>query len=107
MNTFDERWRACANTSRQALKADQSDTAPPVGFAARTVALARNAAPPADTDASDPLAVVLWQRQLFRALVGVSAVLLVLLALDYRGGQPSGIGMPHIERTVSEAFWLL
>lgn len=107
MKTFDERWRECANTSRQAPKADPTDTGAPVGFAARTVAIARTSAAATAADSSELLAAVLWQRQLFRALVGVSAVLLVLLAMDYRGGQPSSLGMPHIERSVSEAFWLL
>lgn len=105
MKTFDERWRDCANTARQAPA--QASTEAPPGFAARTVSIARNAASNAGSVSFEPLAVVLWQRQLFRALIGVSAVLLVLLVLDYRGAQPASLGMPHIERTVSEAFWLL
>lgn len=97
MSEFERRWQACAEDARRVTPPPAE---PPPGFVARV--LARRDSP----DRTLPVSA-LWERLGWRAVVAVTAVLLVMAALDYRDRPAAGLRVPHVERTVAAAFWML
>jgi hypothetical protein len=52
-------------------------------------------------------AAVIWERLGLRALAGVTALLLVVAALEYREGRGDRLTFPHVEHDVARVFWML
>ncbi len=97
MNTFDQRWQACAKRARQTVEADD---AVPYGFAARVTARWRARQTPSSADA-------VWERLSLRALTLATAILLICTAIELRPTHANSSWVPHIEDTVAQEFWLL
>lgn len=97
MSMFDEKWQQCVRRARQATS---PEVVPSVGFAARVVARWRS-----ERREEDPAWI--WGRLGLRALAGVTALLLILAALEFRDARAQGLGFPHLERAVAQSFWLL
>lgn len=99
MSEFDRRWQECvAHARRVPLSTDEVEVPP--GFAARVFAQAR---PPG----RDLGIALLWERLGVRALVGVTTLLVVLGALEYRDSRPAALEMPAIEHSIVSTFWML
>lgn len=96
---FDQRWQTVTRTAAPAARAE-AEPAPPPGFVTRV--LARREPLPA----GDALGL-LWQRMVWRTLLGVAAVALLIAALEYHDRPAPGLRVPHLERTVATALWML
>ena len=96
MNDFDRRWQAGVALARKA--AARSGHAP-AGFAIRVLARWRCGESISWTDA--------WFRLSVRTLAGASAVLAILMALEWRQADPTKLRFPHIEHSVAQVFWIL
>jgi hypothetical protein len=97
MNDFDRRWRDVAARARQAPEAP---VAAPFGFATRVLSAvgrrSRGTAP-----------LLLWERLGLRALLGVTTLLVILGAMEYRDARPARLAPPQLEHCVTAAFWML
>lgn len=100
MKDFKQRWLDAANHAR---KAPALSDAAPAGFAART--LARRAA--VDKCEETNAWLDAWIRWSARALAGTCAVLLIMVALEWRDKSDATLGFPHVEHSVAQAFWML
>jgi hypothetical protein len=97
MNDFDRRWQHAVARARQV---PERPAAAPFGFATRVLAAVEQ--PPRGA-----LPVLLWQRLGGRALAGVTAVLVILGALEYHDARPAGLALPRVEHCVTATFWML
>ena len=97
MNEFDRKWQRCVARARETPPRPDE---PPFGFATRVVAQARQESP-------EPAPVTLWERLALRALVGVTALSIVLGAVEYRDSRQPALTRPGVERWVAQAFWML
>lgn len=97
MNEFDRRWQEIVARARQV---PERPAAAPFGFATRVLA----SAPRLRTELAR---VRLWERLGLRALAAVTAVLVVVGALEYRDARAPGLGLPRIEHCVTATFWML
>lgn len=97
MNDFDRRWRETVARARQVAP---RPAAAPFGFATRVLA---SAAPPRTGIAP----VRLWEQLGLRALAAVTAVLVVVGAMEYRDARLPGLGLPRVEHCVTATFWML
>lgn len=96
MNEFDRRWKIAATAARPAP--ESPPTAAPFGFATHVVAHWKSAPPL-------PLSA-LWLRLSWRALGGVTAALLAIVAASAAFSPPDDPLTPSVSDTVSELFWL-
>ena len=97
MSDFDRRWQ---NTVARARQAPARSTVAPFGFATRVLAAV-------EQPARGTLPVLLWERLGLRALAGVTALLVLLGAMEYRDARPPGLFLPSIEHCVTATFWML
>ena len=98
-DSFDQRWQTVAQSAARAARTG-AEPVPPPGFVARVLARRE---PPAAGDALG----LLWQRMVWRTLLGVAAVALVFAELEYHERPAPGLRIPHVERTVATALWML
>jgi hypothetical protein len=72
----------------------------PFGFATRVRAgVSRGSA--------EPMPTWLWERLGIRALAGVTALLVVLGAAEYRDSRQPALTRPGVEHCVAQALWML
>jgi hypothetical protein len=100
MSEFDRRWQAGVRRARQMAPVL---TPIPAGFVARV--LSRRAAMEHSEGANAGIDV--WIRLATRALAGAFAILMVMVALEWRDTKSTTIGFPHVEHSVAQAFWIL
>jgi hypothetical protein len=97
MNEFDHRWKIAAAAARPT--SEDPPEAAPFGFATRVVARWKSAP-------SLPSPQTLWLRFGWRALGGVTALLLAIMIAGSAFSPPDDPLTPSVSDTVSELFWL-
>jgi hypothetical protein len=96
MNDFDAKWLTCAARARQA---DARDETPPIGFATRVLALAREQSP------SSPARP--WEQLTLASLVGVVMVLTICAVFEIPHFRKAQLLEPGIENSVAQLVWSL
>lgn len=97
MHDFKRRWE---NLVARARQAPEPSVAAPFGFATRVFSAAGRVP-------RKPVPLLLWERLGLRALLGVTTLLVILGALEYRDARPAGLALPHVEHCVTASFWML
>lgn len=97
MNDFDRRWR---NVATRAQQAPEAPVAAPFGFVTRVLSAVGR-------PSRGRVPLLLWERLGLRALLGVTTLLVVLSAMEYRDARPARLALPQLEHCVTAAFWML
>lgn len=97
MNEFDHRWQNCVARARLA---EVPPVEAPFGFSSRVLAGLQ-------VEAASTSVAAIWECLGLRALAGVTALLLVVAALEYGEGHGDRLTFPHVEHDVARVFWML
>lgn len=101
MKNFDQRWQRLASRARTASVPPETDVTAPHGFATRVLARA------AEAGVSGPPLEELWLRCARQSVALMTAVGLVLGAMEVAASRPRELPHPGVENTVAQILWRL